>query len=145
VAEIIKIGAVLIKDGTLLPEALQLETEPCAVSWRLVKNLDGDGLGRKLQHAGWTYLCLADEITASSFGFYAQRNVRRAVKRILANLNSEQFNGLEIMQVATKRFLGLPYAAVCARSRHIQESLFSLRVKNLQEWDRPKLAAEGSL
>ena len=31
-AEIIKIGTVLIKDGTLLPDVLQLETEPCATS-----------------------------------------------------------------------------------------------------------------
>jgi hypothetical protein len=76
-----------------------------------------------------------------SSGFGEQRNVRRAVKRILSNLKSEKFNGLEITQVAAKRFLGLPYATVCGHSRHIQESLFLLLLKDLQEWDRAKLAA----
>ncbi len=40
-AEKIKTGSVLIKDGALLPDALQFESEPCATGWRLVKNLDG--------------------------------------------------------------------------------------------------------
>lgn len=140
-AETIKTGTILIKDGTFLPDALQFESEPCAAGWRLVKNFDVNGLGRKIHEAGWTSFCLAGEIKATIFGFGEQRNVRRAVKRILTNLKSEKFNGLEITQVAAKRFLGLPYATVCGHSRHIQESLFLLRLKDLQEWDRAKLAA----
>ncbi len=140
-AETIKTGTILIKDGTLLPDALQFESEPCARGWRLVKNLDGYGLGRQIHEAGWLFLCPAGEIKATIFGFDEQRNVRRAVKRVLTNLNSEKFNGLEITHVAAKRFLGLPYTTICAHSRHIQESPFLLRVKDLQEWDRAKLAA----
>ncbi len=140
-AETIKTGTILIKDGTLLPDALQFESEPCATGWRLVKNLDGYGLGRKIHEAGWTFFCLAGEIKATVFGFDGQRTVRRAVKRILTNLKSEKFNGLEIMQVQAKRFLGLPYASVCAHSRHIQENAFLLQAKDHQEWDRAKLAA----
>jgi hypothetical protein len=140
-AETIKTGTILIKDGTLLPDALQFESEPCATGWRLVKNLDGYGLGRKIHEAGWTFFCLAGEIKATVFGFDGQKNVRRAVKRILSNLKSEKFNGLEIMQVQAKRFLGLPYASVCAHSRHLQENAFLLRAKDHQEWDRAKLAA----
>ena len=140
-AETIKTGTILIKDGTFLPDALQFESEPCATGWRLVKNLDGYGLGRKIHEAGWTFFCLAGEIKATVFGFDGQKTVRRAVKRILTNLKSEKFNGLEITQVEAKRFLGLPYASVCAHSRHIQESLVLFRAKDLQEWDRAKLAA----
>ncbi len=140
-AETIKTGTILIKDGTLLPDALQFESEPCATGWRLVKNLDGYGLGRKSHEAGWTFFCLAGEIKATVFGFDGQKTVRRAVKRMLTNLKSEKFNGLEIMQVEAKRFLGLPYASVCAHSRHLQENAFLLRAKDHQEWDRAKLAA----
>lgn len=140
-AETIKTGTILIKDGTFLPDALQFESEPCATGWRLVKNLDGYGLGRKIHEAGWTFFCLAGEIKATVFGFDGQKTVRRAVKRILANLKSEKFNGLEITQVEAKRFLGLPYASVCAHSRHIQENAFLLQAKDHQEWDRAKLAA----
>jgi hypothetical protein len=35
----------------------------------------------------------------------------------------------------------LPYASVCAHSRHIQENAFLLQAKDHQEWDRAKLAA----
>ncbi len=140
-AETIKTGTILIKDGTLLPDALQFESEPCATGWRLVKNLDGYGLRRKSHEAGWTFFCLAGEIKATVFGFDGQKTVRRAVKRMLTNLKSEKFNGLEIMQVEAKRFLGLPYASVCAHSRHLQENAFLLRAKDHQEWDRAKLAA----
>jgi hypothetical protein len=140
-AETIKTGTILIKDGAFLPDALRFESEPCATGWRLVKNLDGGGLGRKIHEAGWTFFCLAGEIKATVFGFNRQRTARRAVKRILANLKSDEFNGLEITQVVTKRFLGLPYASVSAHLRHIQESAFLLRVKDLQEWDQAKLAA----
>ena len=134
--ETIKTGTIPIKDGTFLPDALRFESEPCATGWRLVKNLDGYGLGQKIHEARWTLFCLAGEIKATIFGCDVQKTVRRAVKRILANLKSEKFNSLEITRVATKRFLGVPYASVSARSRHIQESMFlfqttGVRVKQL--------------
>src|SRR5216684_2610264 len=135
----IKTGTILIKDGTFLPDALRFESEPCATGWRLVKTLDGYGLGRKINEAGWTFFWLAGEVGATVFGFDGQKTVRRAVKRILANLKSGEFNSLEITRVASKRFLGLPYVSVSAHSRHIQESEFLLRAKDHQEWDQAKL------
>jgi hypothetical protein len=140
-AETIKTGTVLIKDGTFLPDALQFESEPCATGWRLVKDFDANGLGLKIHEAGWTFFRLAGEIKATIFGFEEQRNVRRAVKRILTNLKSEKFNGLEITQVEVKRFLGLLYATVCAHSRQIQEKAFHLRSKDHQSGTEAKLAA----
>ena len=46
-AETVKTGTILIKDGTFLPDALQFESELCATGWRLVKHFDVDGLGQK--------------------------------------------------------------------------------------------------
>jgi len=137
----IKTGTILIKDGTFLPDALRFESEPCATGWRLIKNLDGYGLGQKVHEAGWTFFCLAGEINATIFGFDVPKTVRRAVKRILANLKAGEFNSLEITHVARKRFLGVRYLTVSARSRHIQEDASLLQVKDHQEWDRAKLAA----
>jgi hypothetical protein len=132
-AETINAGTILIKDGTFLPDALRFESEPCATGWRLVKNLDGYGLGRKISEAGWTFFWLAGELRATAFGFDGPKTVRKAVKRILANLKLGEFNSLEITRVASKRFLGLPYASVSAHSRHIQEGLFLLGAKDRQE------------
>jgi hypothetical protein len=140
-AETINTGTILIKDGTFLPNALHFESEPCATGWRLVKNLDGYGLGRKIHEAGWTFFWLAGGLGATVFGFDGRKTVRRAVKRILANLKLGEFNSLEITRVASKRFLGLPYVCVSAQSRHIQENAVRLRAKEHQEWDRAKLKA----
>lgn len=74
----IKTGTILIKDGTFLPDALRFESEPCATGWRLVKNLDRYGLGRKVHEAGWTFFCLAGEIKATIFGFDVQKTVRKS-------------------------------------------------------------------
>jgi hypothetical protein len=140
-AETINTGTILIKDGTFLPDALRFESEPCATGWRLVKNLDGYGLSRKIHEAGWAFFWLAGELGATVFGFDRQKTVRRAVKRILANLKLGESNSLEITRVASKRFLGVRYVTVSAQSRHIQGNASLLRAKDHQEWDRAKLTA----
>jgi hypothetical protein len=138
-ADTIKAGTILFKDGTFLPDALQFESEPCATGWRLVKDLDGYGLDRKIRDAGWTFFCIAAEIKSIVFGFEGQKSVRRAVKQMLARLKSEKFNSLEITRVASKRFLGVPYVSVSARSRHIQESLFLFCDKDLRKLGSSKI------
>lgn len=129
----IKTGTVLIKEGTLLPEALRLETESFVNGWTLVKNIDGYALDRKIHDEGWTFFCIAEEIRATMFGIDVQRMVRRAIERILANPKSERFNSLEITLVAPRRFLGIRYVTVSANSRHIQDSLILFRAKDLHE------------
>ena len=96
----IEAGAILIKQGTALPAAVRLESEPYMPDWRLVKNLDGYGLGRKIYEAGWNFFCQAGDIKAITFGIDEQQMVRRAVKRILAKVESEKFISLEITRVA---------------------------------------------
>ena len=105
----IKPGTILIREGTLLPETLRFESEPCVPGWRLVKDLDGCGLDRKIREAGWTFFCLAGQLGATVFGIDEQKTLSRAVEQILASPESAEFNSLEIMRVASeasKRFLG---------------------------------------
>jgi hypothetical protein len=139
-----KTGTILIKEGTLLPEVLRFESEPCAPGWRLVKNLDGYGLGRKIREAGWTFSLGSGEIGATVFGLDEQKTLSRAVQQILANLESAEFNSLEIMRVASetsKRFPGVRYVTVSAQVRHIQESAIPFRAKDRPVWDRARSAA----
>ena len=128
-------GTILIREGTVLPKVLQLESEPYMPGWRLVKNLDGYGLDRKIHEAGWTFFRQAGEIKATVFGLDEEKIGRRAVARILADLKPEKFNSLEITRVASKaskRFLGVCYVTVSACSRHIQESVILFQAKDLQ-------------
>jgi hypothetical protein len=126
----IEAGRIFIREGTALPKTLQIESELYMPGWRAVKNLDGYGLDRKIHAAGWTFFCLAYETKATVFGIDAEKMVRRAIERILANQELEKFNSLEIVRVgwwASKRFLGIRHVTVSARSRHIQESPFLFR------------------
>ncbi len=47
-ANTIKTGTILIREGALLPESLLIESEPYAPGWRLVKRLDSDGMSQTI-------------------------------------------------------------------------------------------------
>jgi len=128
-----EVGRMFVREGTALPETLQLESEPYMPGWRSVKSLDGYGLGRKIHDAGWTFFCLAYETKATVFGIDGEKMVRRAIERILANRELEKFNSLEVVRVASlasKRYLGIRHVTVSAQSRHIQESPVIFQVKD---------------
>jgi hypothetical protein len=139
-SETINMGTILFKDETLLPDAMQFDSEPCATGWRLVKNLDGYELNRRIHGAGWRFFCIAGEIKSSVFGLEGPKTVRKAVKRMLARLKSDKFNSLQITRVVSKRFLGVPYVSVTACSRHIQESLFLLRDTDFRKLESGAIA-----
>jgi hypothetical protein len=126
-ADVTEAGRIFIREGTQLPQTLQLERETYMSGWRSVKSLDGYGLGRKIHAAGWTFFCLAYETKATVFGIDGEKMVRRAMERILANRKLEKFNSLEVVRVDSKRFLGIHHVTVSAQSRHIQESPFLFR------------------
>ena len=121
-ANTIKMGTILIAEGTLLPKSLLFDSEPYAHGWRLVQNLDSYGVNQKISQAGWNFFYMAGMLKASVFGFDEEKATRQAIKQVIANMKSKYFNCLEITQVAEKRFLGLPYVSVSAHSRHIQAS-----------------------
>ena len=120
-------GRIFIREGAALPKTLQIESEPYMSGWRSVQSLDGYGLGRKIHDAQWTFFFLAYETKATVFGIDEEKMVRRAIERILANRKLEEFNSLEFVRVASKRFLGIRHVTVSAQSRHIQESPFLFR------------------
>jgi hypothetical protein len=139
-AEKINAGTILIKEGTLLPEGLQLESDPYLKGWKLVKSPDSSGIDRKLREAGWTFFYMASEVDARAFGSDSNKTTQRAVKKVIAKIKSDRFNCVEVSQVAAKGFLGLPYVTVAAHPRHIQESMFLFH-ERLAQWDRAGLAA----
>jgi len=115
-------GTTLIRENTLLPAGLTIESEIFLPGWRVVKNLDGAALTRNVEGANWNFFYLAGESRASAFGRDQSGALRKAVKRILAK-QEKQYNSLEITRVASKRFLGIPFMlSIAAHSRNIQQS-----------------------
>jgi len=139
--EKINTGTILIKEGAVLPECLQLESEPYLKGWSLVKNVDAKELDRKIHKAGWTLFFMAHEVDASAVGSDPENTRRRAVRKAIACMKSGRLNCLEITQVGVKHFLGHCYVSVSAHPRHIQESMILFHAKHVTEGDRVQLAA----
>jgi len=84
-------GALFIRESTLLPVGLAIESEAFLPGWRVVKNLDGSALARKIEGANWNFFYLAGETRATVLGRDRLGTLRRAVKRVLAK-QEKQFN-----------------------------------------------------
>jgi hypothetical protein len=121
----IKTGTILIEDGTLLPQSLRLESAAYSTGWTSVSNVRSE-FEKGINLAGWTFFFMAGKIQSTVFGLDKQKAVLTAVRRIIANVESQKCNCLEITGVTMNSFLGMPYACVSAHSRHIQgSSVFS--------------------
>jgi hypothetical protein len=116
-------GTILIRENTLLPAGLAVDSEVFLSGWRTVKNLDRSALTRKIEGANWNFFYLAGEIRATVLGRARPGTLRRAVKRVLAKQEGRKFNSLEITKAVSKRFLGIPFMSVTAHSRHIQQGI----------------------
>ena len=64
------------------------------------------------------------EIRRSALSSNRSKALRRALKKIVSTTEAQNFNALEIVEVTTRRFLGLHYAKVVAHPRHIKRSPF---------------------
>jgi hypothetical protein len=125
----IQVGTILMKEWPMMTQLLGLESEPCSANWRQLKAVDGFGLDRKIQAAGWNFFFMAAEVKVMFFGALGAKKVQNALKRILGKLRGQDFNCLEVTGIVAKRFLGMPYTIVSAHSRHIQQGC---RLDNLE-------------
>jgi hypothetical protein len=123
---------IFVKENTLLPAGLALQSEAFLPGWRSVTNLDRRQLGRKIEHAKWNYFYLANPIKTTVFGREGLPSLRRAVKRILAKQQNESFNSLEITKIISKRILGVPYLTISAHFRHIQEGMYLVSARDFR-------------
>src|SRR5580693_8271473 len=97
-------GNILIRENTLLPGGLIIETETFLPGWRAVRNCDGYRLGRKIEEAKWNFFYLAGEVSAIVLGRKGPAALRRAVQSILAKPAARKFNSLEIRETRARWF-----------------------------------------
>lgn len=127
------IGMLYIRDNTQLPSDFALTSEPFLPGWRVLQNTDRQQLTAQIEASNWNFFYLAGEIRATEFGTPGPATFRRLVRRIVKQQASLefQFNFLELIQVTSKRFLGIPYTSVIAHSRHIQPGMRLMVGKDL--------------
>ena len=120
----IQVGTILMRECPGMPQVLGVETEPGFENWSLVTAPDASALDRKIHAAGWNFFFMSAEVNAMFLGSLGQGKIMRALSRILAKVELQHFNGLEVTEIATRRFLGAPYVTVSAHSRHMQQSCY---------------------
>jgi hypothetical protein len=118
----VQVGTILIREWPGMPQLAGFETEPRFGEWSMVKTPDAFPLDRKIHAAGWNFFFIATEVKAMFFGSPGAATIQSALKRILAKVKPQHFNGLEVTEIVTRRFLGVPYVTVSAHSRHMQQS-----------------------
>lgn len=137
----IKAGTILMKESALVPDCIRFDCESYSEGWRAVNSLDGCGVDRKLGEAGWTFFLLAGEIRVTVIAFNREKALRRAVRRLLAKLETGKFNSLEITRIAARRVLGPLCVTVSAHARHIQQGMVLRPAARRAEQDRVGLPA----
>ena len=118
----LRVGALFMQAGTLIPRSLEMETEACSPGWKWITNLDGDSFDCKVRNAGWSFFFLAAKIQVMVWGHCTNKIVSKAVRRVLTRAQPAQFNCLEVTELSARRFCGIPYVHLSAHSRHIQEA-----------------------
>ncbi len=117
----IQAGTILIEDRPLITQYLAIASNPYAANWSVVEGADGFALDRKVHAAGWNFFFFAGPVRTAFFGAPDAKNIRNALKRMLAKVSGQNFNCLEVTAIASKRFAGVPYTVVSGHRRHIQQ------------------------
>jgi hypothetical protein len=118
----IQIGTLLTQESPLTRQFFGLDSEPSPGGWGQVQAMDGFALERKIHAAGWNFFFMAPEIKTTFFGQLGTKKINNALRRILAKVEGQAFNCLEVTGIVARHFLGLRYTTVSAHSRHIQQS-----------------------
>jgi hypothetical protein len=118
----VQVGTILMKEWPGMPQLIEFESEPGWGEWSIVKASDAFTLDRKIHAAGWTFFFMAAEVKTMFFGSLGAAKIQSALKRILAKVKQQHFNGLEVTAIVVRHFLGVPYVTVSAHSRHMQHS-----------------------
>lgn len=117
----ISAGSILVAESAHLPRSLQPESGAYLNGWAKVQN-PRSTFEKTVQDEGWTFFFMAGEIRATVFGFDRPKALRTVLQRLIADVNSQHCNSIEIMSVVDKSFLKVPYLSVTAHPRHLQKS-----------------------
>jgi hypothetical protein len=86
--------------------------------------VDGFAVEYRLLEAGWHFLFMVPGISIGALSSSRNGAIRRALKGILTAVAEQHFNGLEIVEITTRRFLGAHHARVVAHPRQVKNSPF---------------------
>lgn len=123
-------GTVLLRDSSVLPDGIQLRTETALPGWRIIAGTFSADINREISNAGGHFFYLAEQLQAGALAFDQNSAMRRALTKIIRNVEEQNLNALEITGIRTKRFVGMHYFAIIAHARHIKKTPFLFDAAN---------------
>jgi hypothetical protein len=123
---------IFVREKTLVPAGLAIESESFLPGWRAVKGLNGREIGRKIESAKWNYFYLAGPIRTTVIGHEGLATLRKALKRVLAKPQTRNYNSLEITKTTSRRVLGVTLLSISAHARHIQEGMYLVPIDDFR-------------
>ena len=118
----LKIGTVLVRTETFIPDSVWVQKETFCSDWQAITNLNGDDLDRQIRRDGWNFMFVGGALQGTSWGSWSDVAIRCAALRVLKKTQATKLNAFEITGVHPRRFFGAPYVVVTGHSRHLQKS-----------------------
>ena len=119
----LRAGSVLLHPDVGLPESVHFRLKEYG-SWKILTGVNGFAVERRLSEAGWHFFFIVPAISAGALSSDRNKALREALKKILTEMEAQNFNALEIVGITTKRFLGWCYVRVVAHPRQVKHNPF---------------------
>lgn len=138
----LQVGSKLVEVGTPLPQVLEENSTKFLHHWRVMMSTSRETFFNQVAASGWHLLFVADRLNTVSVGVNRDDALQRGVRRLAARVRSESYNCLEVTDIKTRHFLGIPYLYIAADMLHIQQGFvldsLSTRKKSrvANEWAR---------
>lgn len=117
-------GTILMANEALHPRWFRLDDESHPSGWRTVRHdFNPHDFEQELASGGWAFFYMASPVRTTKFGFDRAKIMNAALKRLIRDARLQRCNSLEIDEVETHSFLGVPYVTVSGHPRNIQKGV----------------------
>jgi hypothetical protein len=111
-------GAIFIRNDSQLPSWFRFGYEECE-GWKRLADANSLALERTAIAAGWHYAYLASAVVCSAVGMSGQDAQRRALRKVMARMNSTGFNSFEIAEWRAGNYLAVRTLRLAVYPRHL--------------------------
>lgn len=128
------VHTVFLRDGCILPDQIDLHTEPFCKNWSVATGMLASELDAGIRRVGWHFMRMTDSQSSLGIGITPESATQRALINAFERLKGG-FNSAELETLQITNCLGLQIAKVTLHARQIQKhtSLAHAEESRLQE------------
>ena len=111
-------GAIFIRGDSQLPSWFRFVYEDCE-GWKRLVDVNSLALERTAIATGWHYAYIASAIVCSAVGMTGHDAQRRALRKVLEQMNGTGFNSFEISERRAGNYLAVRTVRLAIHPRHL--------------------------